>query len=65
MGITRNYQKAKQRVLFSDKNQRFKIKWREVRDEQVVHIEGQYRKWEIQNLLDTINPIAFISLVDI
>lgn len=65
MGITRNYQKAKQRVLFSDKNQRFKIKWREVRDEQVVHIEGQYRKWEIQNLLDTINPIAFISLKDI
>lgn len=65
MAITRNYQKAKQRVLFSDKNQRFKIKWREVRDEQVVHIEGQYRKWEIQNLLDTINPIAFISLTDI
>lgn len=65
MGITRNYQKAKQRVLFSDKNQRFKIKFREVRDEQVVHIEGQYRKWEIQNLLDTINPIAFISLKDI
>lgn len=65
MAITRNYQKAKQRVLFSDKNQRFKIKWREVRDEQVVHIEGQYRKWEIQNLLDTINPIAFISLKDI
>lgn len=65
MGTTRNYQKAKQRVLFSDKNQRFKIKWREVRDEQVVHIEGQYRKWEIQNLLDTINPIAFISLKDI
>lgn len=65
MGITRNYQKAKQRVLFSDKNQRFKIKWREVRDEQVVHIEGQYCKWEIQNLLDTINPIAFISLKDI
>ena len=65
MGITRNFQKAKQRVLFSDKNQRFKIKWREVRDEQVVHIEGQYRKWEIQNLLDTINPIAFISLKEI
>lgn len=65
MAITRNYQKAKQRVLFSDKNQLFKIKWREVRDEQVVHIEGKYRKWEIQNLLDTINPIAFISLVDI
>lgn len=65
MGITRNYQKAKQRVLFSDKNQRFKIKWREVRDDQVVHIEGMYRKWEIQNLLDTINPIAFISLKDI
>lgn len=65
MGITRNYQKAKQRVLFSDKNQRFKIKWREVRDEQVVHIEGQYCKWEIQNLLDTTNPIAFISLKDI
>lgn len=65
MGITRNYQKAKQRALFADKNQRFKIKWREVRDERVVHIEGEYRKWEIQNLLDTINPIAFISLKEI
>lgn len=62
MGLTKNYKKAVNAVVFSEKTERFRITYREVVDHEVIKITRELRGWEVLNTLDAINPIAFVSL---
>lgn len=62
MGLTKNYKKAVNAVVFSEKTERFRITYKEVVDNEVIKITRELRGREVLNILDAINPIAFVSL---
>ena len=62
MGLTKNYKKAVNAVVFSEKTERFRITYKEVVENEVIKITRELRGWEVLNILDAINPIAFVSL---
>ena len=62
MALIKNYKKAVNAVVFAEKTQRFYITYKEVVDNEVKTLKRNLRAFEVLNILDAINPIAFVSL---
>lgn len=62
MGLIKNYKKAVNAVVFSEKTERFRITYKEVVGYEVIKLIRELRGFEVLNILDAINPIAFVSL---
>lgn len=59
---TTSYNKAKQVSVFANLTDMLTITWKDWNGEAIVEKTRTMKAWEVRNLLDAINKLAFVKL---
>lgn len=62
MALIKNYKKAVRATVFAERTQTLTITYKEYFEGEIITHKEHLKAWEVLNILDAINPLAFISL---